>query len=361
MKNFKFFIQHTIGLTNKLVTDMISTEGLNGYGAYQILNGSLKHQENFRLPLSALSSIANEVKTSARYLLKIIKKYGLFVIDGDEFFSPELTDYMLRMKIKRYHNDKKSMQINTKKTKTGTEFKELNSVNKKVSNLRKILNDSKLKTFRVRANIYNYSQLKKRERDEEEKIAKRPAEKTKVSGAPRHFCQQEMEHHNMVNIPQMADSLQVNGPLPIVEALRRCSEIKTWTDWADEMERDDAYMELVAIHSGLRALFVANRKRIVELFKEHVKLYGKADGLITLSDVKYYFTNFMRSDTPTCKLLEKRLQDEEKARKAADPYRFESVSNGVREYPEGGVIPNDAPPRPSRYSVWSVPQRAWIG
>ena len=164
MKSWSVLILESLGLKNELVCQMVAVEGLRGYGAYQILINTIRHQQNFRARLSSLSTIAKMTKTSVRYLLKIIRNYGLFVIDKDEFYSLEISAELYQMKIKRYANRKKTVQSNSDQTKNVTTVNELNSVKSKVSKTGNKQNDCDLQPFRACAYIYNYSQLKKRER-----------------------------------------------------------------------------------------------------------------------------------------------------------------------------------------------------
>ena len=172
-----------------------------------------------------------------------------------------------------------------------------------------------------------------------------------------HFQDQSIQR----DAPLAAESLKSHGQIPIKSDLQHSGEVKIWSDWADEMVNEDAYMERIANYSRLGKWFMPHCKQIVELFKEHVEIYSTSDGLITQNDVKYYFANFLRPETPTWKWVIEKLKEEEEARKAADPYRYEKRVNGVRMYPGGGEIPYDATPRPSMYAVWSEISKSWVG
>jgi len=428
MKNYNLTLLQKMGMNNELKQKMLEAEGVKGVGVYLTLDHMLRHTKDYRIRIAIVPSIALNLHVSMRYVLKIIKEYGLFVIDGEEFYSPEITDLMLRLRVKIFQSKEKKLQSIETKKKSLIENVELKEVKKEIATAIKNLNDSKLKTLEAQTKINYISQFKLRER-EKEKRENASGGRQKNPLAARNFSQQDVIQNGIeplneadgqnidndsyqkngsqttpdnlgcmnidnsssgqaksnsgqakpssdktrrssgrvdysggeVNVLQAAESLQGNGPLPIKNALQRCGEVKLWSDWADEMLIDNAYMELMAMHSHLGKRFIENRKRIVELFKNHVESYSKYDGLITQNDVRYYFANFLRPESLTWKELVEKLQEEEEARKAADPYRFEKRVNGVRMYPGGGEIPDDATPRPSMYAVWSEISKSWVG
>jgi len=467
-----------MGINNKPLRDLLVAEGLMGVGALSYLNDLLRHSQNYRIRLSLLSGIALDTHTSVRYLLKIIKNYGLFVIDGDEFYSPEITNLMLRMKIKHFQIRENELQKNSPIKKSLSVATELNEVKKKLSITIKELNNCKIASLHACAKINTISQLRLREREKEKretacgeiqktqlaarKISQQATEEgetevlnqaeelnqrngaasendpnagnhpntgnhpnagndlnlenelapvgdlnqagelnqaEKIKQADHQAGNQLSRDHSSgidhsatvdhssgvdhlatgdhsrrvmhsgridysggeVNVNQAAKTLQENGPLPIKNALQRCGEVKLWSDWADVMEQDDAYMERIAMHSRMGKRFITARKRVVELFKEHVETYSTSSGLFTLNDVKYYFASFMKPESLTWKWVNEKLREEEEARQVVDPYRFEMRVNGVRMYPGGGIIPDDATPRPSKYAVWSEVSQRWVG
>lgn len=115
---------------------------------------------------------------------------------------------------------------------------------------------------------------------------------------------------------------------------------------------------MMAVHSGLNERFIKDKAFIVEAFKRHVRLLGTDVGLKSSSDVKYYFANFMREGSVTCKRVAVELDREKQRRWEENPYRFEELIDGCRTYC-GNVIPPDAPPRPSRESVWDERRLYW--
>lgn len=68
MKDFNNCLYEMMGLNTEYVQNMVSVEGLNGYGAYKIINNMLRHHDNYRMPLSSLSAVARVMHTSVRYL-----------------------------------------------------------------------------------------------------------------------------------------------------------------------------------------------------------------------------------------------------------------------------------------------------
>ena len=112
-----------------------------------------------------------------------------------------------------------------------------------------------------------------------------------------------------------------------------------------------SYMELAGQHSGLGKLFLEHQQQVIELFKQHILLYGKGGELLFLEDVRRYFSNYVAPGSTTCRMLRETLLSVlQKAGSTADN-RFETLSNGRRMY-LGHLIPDDAPLRPNAAAVW---------
>ncbi|WP_159431328.1 Lin1244/Lin1753 domain-containing protein [Bacteroides ihuae] len=85
---------------NKITS--IGDKGLEGYGVYWCLLEYLRMQKNYSIPLSLLPALAREFGLSTEYLSDIIQKYGLFVLDDEQYFSsPGLSKRMKPLDEKR--------------------------------------------------------------------------------------------------------------------------------------------------------------------------------------------------------------------------------------------------------------------
>lgn len=147
--------------------------------------------------------------------------------------------------------------------------------------------------------------------------------------------------------------------VPLGEGRRFPPEpVRSWEELVDEMGACDDYLGMVGMRSGLGILFIENKTRILQLFKEHIRLYDKGGGLLFLRDVKQYFANCLCAGSPVCQRFRDTLEAERKQAKKANPYRFETLKDGKRTY-QGRPIPDDAPPRPDKESIWSVALHRW--
>ena len=125
--------------------------------------------------------------------------------------------------------------------------------------------------------------------------------------------------------------------------------IQSWEKCVDALARDESWQEIIAMRSPLRTDFIKRLPEILILFKQHIISRGKEKNVLTESDAKSYFSNFITPESYTGKRLYTRLAQT----KLQDPYRFEDISpDGKRSY-YGLPIPADAPPRPNANAHWS--------
>lgn len=141
--------------------------------------------------------------------------------------------------------------------------------------------------------------------------------------------------------------------------------IRPWRELVDELGRNRLWMEMACMRSGYGAMLARHLPEAIEFFKQHVELYGKGDNLLTESDVRSYFVNFVSAGGRTSKALFKELTDNEARKKSelressADPLRYEQIVNGKRTY-LGCPIPDNAPPRPDPNAVWNEELCLWM-
>ena len=76
---------------------LIDQLGLEGYGIYWVLVEVLRDQETLKYPLNLVPILARRYNTTAEKMLTVIKKYGLFEVVDDEFFSLSLIKRMEKM------------------------------------------------------------------------------------------------------------------------------------------------------------------------------------------------------------------------------------------------------------------------
>ena len=105
------------------------------------------------------------------------------------------------------------------------------------------------------------------------------------------------------------------------------------------------------MHSCMGKLFVERQEEVIAAFKEHIRRFGREDGLLFLRDVKLYFGNYLSPGGRPAQELKKRLLGSCRQSAEEELYRFEQLIGGQRTY-LGHPIPKDAPPRPDRSAVW---------
>ena len=131
-----------------------------------------------------------------------------------------------------------------------------------------------------------------------------------------------------------------------------------WEKLVDQLAASRSYMELAGQHSGLGKLFLEHQQQVIELFKQHILLYGKGGELLFLEDVRRYFSNYVAPGSTTCRMLRETLLSVlQKAGSTADN-SFETLSNGRTMY-LGHLIPDDAPLRPDAAAVWDDVRKKW--
>lgn len=69
---------------------LIDQLGMEGYGIFWALIEKLRNESTFRLPLSVLPLLARRWNSSKEKLETVVLKYGLFVVEENEFFSDRL-------------------------------------------------------------------------------------------------------------------------------------------------------------------------------------------------------------------------------------------------------------------------------
>ena len=123
-----------------------------------------------------------------------------------------------------------------------------------------------------------------------------------------------------------------------------------WERYVDELAKEQQWIEIMAMRSGMGQVFVQRFGEVLQHFKQHVQAVGNEKDIQTPSDAKRYFCFFNTPGSPTFARLVAELQ------KPVDKgkYKFEDRNpiTGQRSYC-GVSIPADAPPRPNEQAVWN--------
>ena len=128
-----------------------------------------------------------------------------------------------------------------------------------------------------------------------------------------------------------------------------------WEQYVDSLQQEQEWKDLMAMRTGLKQRFFSCYPRIVEHFKQHVRLLGNEGQILSSSDAKRYFCFFLDPGSVTFKRLWEELQISVNMGK----YKHEDrdPTTGKRSYC-GVPIPDDAPPRPNSQAVWNGSE--WI-
>ena len=128
-----------------------------------------------------------------------------------------------------------------------------------------------------------------------------------------------------------------------------------WEQYVDSLQQEQEWKDLMAMRTGLKQRFFSCYPRIVEHFKQHVRLLGNEGQILSSSDAKRYFCFFLDPGSVTFKRLWEELQIS--VDKGKYKYEDHDPITGQRSYC-GVPIPDDAPPRPNSQAVWN--EEKWI-
>ena len=290
------YITHEISMRSTTeVMNLIEKEGPAGYGIYWALMEYLRVQDGYIGDIQALKPLKRQLKIRQTKLDKVLHGYGLFVCNGNTFYSPKLNEVMKpfeqrRAKIEAYKR------------------------NKQKENSLEISNVSSEKS-----DIVSFE----------------------VKGKGEGKGEGKEDTSSPISSSSTAEAAE--------EKVLSSSFVPTWERYIDELKDDEQWMELVAMRSGLKQQFYTLFPRIVESFKRHVRAIGNEGHIVSSGDAKHYFWFFMNPSSPTYKNLILELQ--KPVDKGKYKYEDRDPATGQRSYC-GVPIPADAPPRPNSQAVW---------
>ena len=290
------YIPHEISMRSTTeVMNLIEKEGPAGYGIYWALMEYLRVQDGYIGDIQALKTLKRELKIRQTKLDKVLYGYGLFVCNGNTFYSPKLNEVMKpfeqrRAKIEAYKRQKQK--------------------------------DNSLETSDVssgKSDIVSFE----------------------VKGKGEGKGEGKEDTSSPISSSSTAEAAE--------EKVLSSSFVPTWERYIDELKDDEQWMELVAMRSGLKQQFYTLFPRIVESFKRHVRAIGNEGHIVSSGDAKHYFWFFMNPSSPTYKNLILELQ--KPVDKGKYKYEDRDPATGQRSYC-GVPIPADAPPSPNSQAVW---------
>ena len=308
------YIPHDVGMrSNSDVFHMVETEGAAGYGLYWGIMEYLRSQNNYRGDIRAIKGIARQLKCRTDKAIRVLQDYGLFVIENVSFYSPHLMEKMQPLEKKRAQRrtckpvENVSSNEQTLSQNEETLSEKSNSLSQKEESLSKAsCNTLEIKDTSSLSKVKESKGKKNKETSDKEKVD--------VSAA-------------------VAD---------VTIAL-------VWEKYVDELAKEQSWIEIMAMRSGLKQVFVQRFGEVLQHFKLHIRALGKEDAIRSLSDAKRYFCCYNKPGS----IPFVRLVDELQKPICKGKYKHEDYdpATGQRSYC-GVPIPADAPPRPNGQAVW---------
>ena len=287
------YIPHEVSMRNTSeVMNLIEKEGMMGYGIYWALMEYLRVQDDYVGDIRSLSTLKRELRIRQSRLDKVLHGYGLFVCNGNTFYSPKLNEVMKPFEQRRARIEAYKLQ-------------------KQKENSLKISGEVPEKS-----DIVSFEGKGKGEGKGEGKE----------------------ERKTTSSLKEKDD-----------DGLNPVSFTPAWERYVDELRNEQSWIELMAMRSGLGKAFVQRFDKVLQLFKEHVQSVAHESHIVSPSEAKRYFCFFNTPGSATFRKLVEELQ------KPIDKgkYKHEDVdpATGQRSYC-GVPIPSDAPPRPNEQAVW---------
>ena len=285
------YIPHEVSMRSTTeVMNLIEKEGPAGYGIYWALMEYLRVQDNYVGDIQALKPLKRQLKIRQTKLDKVLYGYGLFVCNGNTFYSPKLNEVMKpfeqrRARIEAYKRNKEK--------ENSLETSDVNS------------EKSDIVSFEVKG-------------------------KGKGKG--------KEERKTTSSLKEKDD----DGLVPV-------SLTPAWERYVDELRHEQSWIEIMAMRSGLGMVFVNRFPEVLRHFKRHIQAVGNEKDIQSSSDAKRYFNNFNTPGSTTFQKLVDELQ--KPVDKGKYKYEDRDPATGQRSYC-GVPIPADAPPRPNHQAVW---------
>ena len=287
------YIPHEVSMrTTSEVMKLIEKEGMTGYGIYWALMEYLRVQDNYVGDIGAMKYLSRQLKTSIDRLMRILKNYGLFEVADFTFQSRKLNSVMKPLEDKRKAMDKQ-------------------------------LSDDRCMTVQRKA-------------------------------------RNSLETSSDISLSKVKESKEENTPSKSsssTEAVagKTVKYTPAWEQYVDSLQQEEQWKELMAMRTGLKKDFYKFFPRIVENFKQHVRLLGNEGRILSPSDAKHYFCFYLDPGSVTFKKLWEELH--KPIDKGKYMYEDRDPATGQRSYC-GVPIPADAPPRPNGQAVWC--EDKWI-
>lgn len=301
MEKDQYLLHDVTARCNEKIVLLIAAHRAAGYGVYWMLLEYLRMQHGYRGSMKVIGMLAAQMGTTVAKLKDIISGFGLFVVEDDVFYSPGMCGRMKKL-------DEKRAKLSASGRKGGQANKLKNRGD--IASQAKAVEESKAEESRV-LSISTYD----------------GGDGSKSAAA-------------------------AVTPLGKPDRLK---PYEGWETYIDRLAHEEVWLDLVAIHSGMKERFMREVPLVLQFFKEHVRSLGKESHIMDLSDAKNYLYNVLIPGNPAYSKLIAYLD----SHKPVDIYRFERRdAKGNRSYC-GVSIPTYAPPRPNDRSNWDDERKVW--
>ena len=240
------YIPHEVSMRNTSeVMNLIEKEGMMGYGIYWALMEYLRVQDDYVGDIRSLSTLKRELRIRQSRLDKVLHGYGLFVCNGNTFYSPKLNEVMKPFEQRR-------------------------------------------------ARIEAYKLQKQKENSL--KISGEVPEKSDIVSFEGKG-EGKGERKTTSSLKEKDD-----------DGLNPVSFTPAWERYVDELRNEQSWIELMAMRSGLGKAFVQRFDKVLQLFKEHVQSVAHESHIVSPSEAKRYFCFFNTPGSATFRKLVEELQ-----------------------------------------------------
>ena len=240
------YIPHEVSMrSTSEVMNLIKKEGIAGYGIYWALMEYLRIQDNYVGDMEALDVLKRELKIRQAKLDKVLHGYGLFVCNGNTFYSPKLNEVMKpfeqrRVRIEAYKRQKEKENL--------LEISEVSS------------EKSDIVSFEVKGKGEGKTTSTKEEKDD------------------------------------------------VVDDVVSTSMTLAWERYVNELADEQQWIEIMAMRSGLGLVFVNRFPEVLKHFKRHVQAVGNEKDIQSPGDAKRYFCFYNTPGSAPFRQLVEELQ-----------------------------------------------------
>ena len=297
------YIPHDVTMrNNSQVINLIETEGAAGYGIYWAIMEYLRTQDDYIGDCRALRNIARQLKVRPYKILKILNDYGLFVCHDFTFYSPKLLEVMKPFEDKR-------------------------------------------------ARIEAYKQRKRVDNSLKTKDASDAISFDKVKGEVKGEGEVKVKEERKTT-SSLKETKDDDG-----DVLNPVSSIPAWEQYVDDLQREQGWIEIMAMRSGMGKTFIRRFDEVLKHFKQHIRALARESHIVSPAEAKRYFCFYNTPGSATFMQLMEHLKQTE----VPDPYRFEyrDPETGKRSYCDV-PIPDEAPPRPNDQANWNPLKKKWV-